>query len=177
MATSDPYVRSRSLSRPTTPLRPPSRSSTHHHHYHQSDNITHGFSTSSSTTEGFPDPKTAHSHHYHQNQNHNQSLSSTPHLDLTPLSQLGPSFTDLAASLSDVEANMMHLQLIHESLTRFTENFAGFLYGLNVRAFCVDFGEAPNGKESWQGMKERDDGERDGATDGNEYTSGDMSAM
>ena len=37
----------------------------------------------------------------------------------------------------------MHLQIMHESLARFSENFAGFLYGLNMNAFCVDFPEAP----------------------------------
>lgn len=38
---------------------------------------------------------------------------------------------------------MMHLQLLHESIARFNENFASFLYGLNMSAFCVDFPEAP----------------------------------
>ena len=37
----------------------------------------------------------------------------------------------------------MHLQLLHESLGRFNENFGAFLYGLNMSAFCVDFPEAP----------------------------------
>ena len=37
----------------------------------------------------------------------------------------------------------MHLQLMHESLARFSESFAGFLYGLNMNAFCVDFVEGP----------------------------------
>ncbi|KAI4151432.1 MAG: hypothetical protein L6R39_002030 [Caloplaca ligustica] len=45
--------------------------------------------------------------------------------------------------MADLEANFMHLQLMHESLSRFNENFAGFLYGLNMNAFCVDFPEAP----------------------------------
>lgn len=36
---------------------------------------------------------------------------------------------------------MMHFQLMHESLARFSESFASFLYGLNVNAFCVDFPE------------------------------------
>jgi DASH complex subunit DAM1 len=31
--------------------------------------------------------------------------------------------------------------LMHESLARFSENFASFLYGLNMNAFCVDFPE------------------------------------
>jgi DASH complex subunit DAM1 len=36
---------------------------------------------------------------------------------------------------------MMHLQLMHESLSRFGESFASFLYGLNMNAFVVDFPE------------------------------------
>lgn len=43
--------------------------------------------------------------------------------------------------MADLEANFMHLQLLHESLTRFSESFASFLYGLNMNAFCVDFPE------------------------------------
>lgn len=43
--------------------------------------------------------------------------------------------------MADLEANFMHLQLLHESLSRFGESFASFLYGLNMRAFCVDFPE------------------------------------
>jgi hypothetical protein len=43
--------------------------------------------------------------------------------------------------MADLEANMMHFQLMHESLARFSENFASFLYGLNMNAFCVDFPE------------------------------------
>jgi DASH complex subunit DAM1 len=47
----------------------------------------------------------------------------------------------LSDSMADLEANFMHLQLMHESLSRFSENFASFLYGLNMNAFCVDFPE------------------------------------
>lgn len=43
--------------------------------------------------------------------------------------------------MADLEANFMHLQLLHESLTRFSESFASFLYGLNMNAFCVDYPE------------------------------------
>jgi len=43
--------------------------------------------------------------------------------------------------MADLEANFMHMQLMHESLARFSENFASFLYGLNMNAFCVDFPE------------------------------------
>ncbi|KAJ5206354.1 DASH complex subunit Dam1 [Penicillium cf. griseofulvum] len=56
---------------------------------------------------------------------------------------LEPQFAELADSMADLEANFMHLQLMHESLTRFSESFASFLYGLNMNAFCVDFPEAP----------------------------------
>ena len=43
--------------------------------------------------------------------------------------------------MADLEANFMHLQLMHESLSRFNESFASFLYGMNMNAFCVDFPE------------------------------------
>ena len=37
----------------------------------------------------------------------------------------------------------MHLQLMHESLARFSDNFAAFLYGLEMNAFVVDWPEQP----------------------------------
>lgn len=43
--------------------------------------------------------------------------------------------------MADLEANMMHLQLLNESISRFSENFGAFLYGMNMTAFCVDFPE------------------------------------
>ena len=43
--------------------------------------------------------------------------------------------------MADLEANFMHLQLMHESVARFSESFASFLYGMNMNAFCVDFPE------------------------------------
>lgn len=57
------------------------------------------------------------------------------------INALEPQFAELANSMGDLEANLMHLQLMHESLTRFSESFASFLYGLNMNAFCVDFPE------------------------------------
>ncbi|KAJ4412812.1 DASH complex subunit dam1 [Didymella pomorum] len=45
--------------------------------------------------------------------------------------------------MADLEQNFVQLQLMHESLARFSESFAGFLYGMNMNAFCVDFPEAP----------------------------------
>jgi DASH complex subunit DAM1 len=58
--------------------------------------------------------------------------------------------------MADLEANMMHFQLMHESLARFSESFASFLYGLNMNAFCVDFPEGPM-TESFRWMKLRDE--------------------
>jgi DASH complex subunit DAM1 len=57
------------------------------------------------------------------------------------LDALEPQFAELGDSMADLEANLMHLQLMHESLGRFAENFASFLYGLNMNAFVVDFPE------------------------------------
>jgi hypothetical protein len=48
---------------------------------------------------------------------------------------------ELSDGMADLEANMMHFQLMHESLARFSESFGSFLYGLNMNAFCVDFPE------------------------------------
>jgi len=95
-----PRARSRSpvVSRPTTPLRPSSRSS---------------FRTSQNNTFAGP----------------------------SPLDAFEPQFAELSDSMADLEANLMHLQLMHESLSRFGESFASFLYGLNMNAFVVDFPE------------------------------------
>jgi DASH complex subunit DAM1 len=58
-----------------------------------------------------------------------------------PLNAFEPAFAELSDSMADLEANMMHFQLMHESLARFSESFSSFLYGLNMNAFCVDFPE------------------------------------
>jgi DASH complex subunit DAM1 len=87
--------------RPTTPLRPPSRSSLH-----------------GSNPPGQVGYTTA-----------------------SPINTLEPAFAELSDSMADLEANFMHLQLMHESLSRFSDCFASFLYGLNVNAWCVDFPE------------------------------------
>jgi hypothetical protein len=58
-----------------------------------------------------------------------------------PLNAFEPAFSELSDAMADLEANMMHFQLMHESLSRFGESFASFLYGLNMNAFCVDFPE------------------------------------
>ncbi|KAI1454621.1 DASH complex subunit Dam1-domain-containing protein [Annulohypoxylon moriforme] len=94
--------RSTSRSRPTTPLRPSSRSS---------------FRESAQRSVEGSEP--------------------------FPLNTFEPAFAELSDAVADLEANMMHFQLMHESLARFSESFASFLYGLNMNAFCVDFPESP----------------------------------
>ncbi|KAK0713136.1 DASH complex subunit Dam1-domain-containing protein [Lasiosphaeria miniovina] len=87
-----------------------------------------------------------------------------------PLNTFEPAFAELSDAMADLEANMMHFQLMHESLARFSESFASFLYGLNMNAFCVDFPEAPL-LESFRRMKQLEEqgekasgGEFDGET-------------
>lgn len=65
-----------------------------------------------------------------------------------PLNAFEPQFGELSDAMADLEANLMHFQLMHESLARFSESFASFLYGLNMNAFCVDFPEA-SGRPPW----------------------------
>lgn len=109
--------RPRPSSRPTTPLRPSSRSSLRE---------AHGYGHSISAS-GYNQPA---------------------------INALEPQFAELADSMADLEANFMHLQLMHESLTRFSESFASFLYGLNMNAFCVDFPEVRSDqryrRDSWE---------------------------
>jgi hypothetical protein len=52
--------------------------------------------------------------------------------------------------MADLEQNFVQLQLMHESLARFSESFAGFLYGMNMNAFCVDFPEVRQGGKGRQ---------------------------
>jgi DASH complex subunit DAM1 len=65
-----------------------------------------------------------------------------------PLNTFEPAFAELSDAVADLEANMMHFQIMHESLARFSESFASFLYGLNMNAFCVDFPEVGGYQES-----------------------------
>lgn len=104
--------RPRPTSRPTTPLRPSSRSSIRN---------SHGYG-SSLNAAGYEEPA---------------------------VHALEPQFAELADSMADLEANFMHLQLMHESLSRFSESFASFLYGLNMNAFCVDFPEVGSYNLHW----------------------------
>ncbi|GKT39901.1 DASH complex subunit DAM1 [Colletotrichum spaethianum] len=73
-----------------------------------------------------------------------------------PLNTFEPAFAELSDAVADLEANMMHFQLMHESLARFSESFASFLYGLNMNAFCVDFQEGPVA-ESFRRAKQQEE--------------------
>ncbi|KAL7774526.1 hypothetical protein CFE70_005438 [Pyrenophora teres f. teres 0-1] len=57
------------------------------------------------------------------------------------LEGLQDGFAELSDAMADLEQNFLQLQLMHESLARFSESFAAFLYGMNMNAFCVDFPE------------------------------------
>lgn len=109
MSTTPTYQRSSSLprrpssaqrSRPTTPLRPPSRSGSFR-----------------------------------------GSVSLPPGSGALPLEALEAQFAEVSDGMADLEANFFNLGLMHESLARFSEDFASFLYGMNMNAFCVDFPE------------------------------------
>lgn len=125
MVPDDPPRRARSTSRsrPTTPLRPSSRSSFRE-------------SAARASAGG------------------GASGGSGEHV--FPLNAFEPAFAELSDAMADLEANMMHFQLMHESLARFSESFASFLYGLNMNAFCVDFPEGPMG-ESFRRMRGREE--------------------
>ncbi|KAF6818405.1 DASH complex subunit Dam1 [Colletotrichum plurivorum] len=77
--------------------------------------------------------------------------------EIFPLNAFEPAFAELSDAMADLEANMMHFQLMHESLARFSESFASFLYGLNMNAFCVDFPEGPVA-ESFRRAKQQEEG-------------------
>jgi len=59
--------------------------------------------------------------------------------DPFPLDSLEPAFAELSDALTDLNANFEQLQEMHNSLARFSESFASFLYGLNMNAFCNEF--------------------------------------
>lgn len=70
-----------------------------------------------------------------------RSLSRSRDIPNTPLIVLEPALSELADSVVDLESNFILLQELNESLARFNESFASFLYGMNMNAFCVDFDE------------------------------------
>ncbi|PUU73603.1 DASH complex subunit Dam1-domain-containing protein, partial [Tuber borchii] len=75
--------------------------------------------------------------------------------DAFPLNALEPAFAELSDAVTTLEVNMADMQIMHDSLSRFSESFASFLYGLNMNAFCVDFTEAPV-QESFKRVEEHE---------------------
>jgi DASH complex subunit DAM1 len=146
---STPQSRSRSTSRtrnlpsrPTTPLRPSSRASLRASLQQASTALLQPSGLNNSTRQGGGTGATG-----------SDSLSSSTTLG-SPLDYLEPQFAELSDAMADFEANMLHLQIMTESLSRFQESFAAFLYGLGMNAFCVDWMEMPVA-ESWRMMEAR----------------------
>ncbi|KKA27189.1 hypothetical protein TD95_002112 [Thielaviopsis punctulata] len=44
-----------------------------------------------------------------------------------PLNVFEPHFAEFSDAMADLEANLMHFQIMHESLARFSESFASFM--------------------------------------------------
>ncbi|RKF75331.1 DASH complex subunit DAM1 [Golovinomyces cichoracearum] len=84
------------------------------------------------------------------------SRSNSENISGNPIHVFESAFAELSDSMADLEANLMHFQLMHESISRFSENFSSFLYGLHMNAFCVDFPEAPV-PESFRRIKDGTD--------------------
>ncbi|KAL6400368.1 DASH complex subunit DAM1 [Ilyonectria robusta] len=93
-----------------------------------------------------------------------------------PLNAFEPAFAELSDAMADLEVNMMHFQVMHESLARFSESFASFLYGLNMNAFCVDFPEGPV-PESFRRERPREEQRSGPATTPSRGDDGDMTFM
>ncbi|KAK7426315.1 DASH complex subunit dam1 [Neonectria magnoliae] len=93
-----------------------------------------------------------------------------------PLNTFEPAFAELSDAMADLEVNMMHFQVMHESLARFSESFASFLYGLNMNAFCVDFPEGPV-PESFRRERPREEHQPAPANPPSRGEDGDMTFM
>ncbi|KAJ1025689.1 hypothetical protein NDA18_004027 [Ustilago nuda] len=61
----------------------------------------------------------------------------------TPLSFLQGAMTDLAEEVGVLKLNLENVEAVHESLHSFNENFAMYIYGLKMNAYCVEWPEAP----------------------------------
>ena len=62
----------------------------------------------------------------------------------TPLSFLERALGEnLAEELNALKGNLENIEHVHESLHSFNENFAMYIYGLKMNAYCVEWPEAP----------------------------------
>ncbi|PWN44696.1 hypothetical protein IE81DRAFT_336552 [Ceraceosorus guamensis] len=80
--------------------------------------------------------------------------SQGPGADDTPLAFLDSAMSDLADETAVLQSNLEAVSGIHEALRTFDENFAMFLYGLKMNAFCVEWPEAP-AEENFERAGER----------------------
>lgn len=103
----------------------------------------------STTTPGRPGSSSAQKPRSRRNSRPNTPLrrSSRSELNLKdyegefPLDAVESKLQEFSDAFKDLEDNFDQMQMVHESLSRFNENFSSFLYGLNMNAFCVDFPE------------------------------------
>lgn len=68
-----------------------------------------------------------------------QSLSSKPTTE--PLAHLAPLLAELADAASDLTGNLHGLEDLQAKLEGFNEAFGGYLYGIRMNAYAVDFEE------------------------------------
>lgn len=73
----------------------------------------------------------------------------------TPLSFLEGPLGNLADETSILSSNLAELAEIYEALNVFNEGFGGFVYGLKVAAYCIEWAEAPQ-EENFENAKERE---------------------
>lgn len=52
--------------------------------------------------------------------------------------------SDLAEEVITLQGHLENLEAVHDSLGSFNENFAMYIYGLKMNAYCVEWPEAPH---------------------------------
>ncbi len=67
--------------------------------------------------------------------------AAAPNPHATPLAHLEHAMRDIADDIGTLHLNLEQVQGIHEALGCFNENFAMYLYGLKMNAFCVEWPE------------------------------------
>lgn len=70
-----------------------------------------------------------------------QSLGHHPDAPSEPLAHLAPLFAELADAASDLAGNLQGLEDLQAKLEGFNEAFGGYLYGIRMNAYAVDFVE------------------------------------
>lgn len=68
-----------------------------------------------------------------------------------PLAHLAPLFAEFADAASDLAGNLQGLEALQQKLEGFNEAFAGYLYGIRMNAYAVDFPEVRSA--SWPGHR------------------------